>query len=158
MTLPDLAFHSVRKRLSDVIDLEEVHAMKATLKGLLILPFFLLLGGCGQGEISFANDIDPIFQKSCVSCHSGVGEGATASDYIMIDYASVMKGTKHGAVVVAGSRMSSSLYLVVAGKTAPEIRMPPHNDESFAEGRGFMLSADAVEKIGLWIDQGAKKN
>lgn len=132
--------------------------MKATLHRLLFLSIVVILGGCGQREVSFAADIDPIIQKSCVSCHSGVGEGATNSEYLMVDYASVMKGTKHGPVVVAGSRMSSSLYLVVAGKTAPEIRMPPHNDESFAQGRGVMLSADAIEKIGLWIDQGAKDN
>jgi hypothetical protein len=54
--------------------------------------------------------------------------------------------------------MSSSLYLVIAGKTAPEIRMPPHNDESFAAGRGSMLSAETIEMVGLWIDQGAKNN
>lgn len=132
--------------------------MKATLHSLLLLSFIVLLGGCGQREVSYANDIDPIIQKSCVSCHSGVGEGATTSEYLMVDYASVMKGTAHGPVVVAGSRMSSSLYLVVAGKTAPEIRMPPHNDESFAQGRGEMLSVDAIERIGLWIDQGAKNN
>jgi hypothetical protein len=132
--------------------------MKATLQGLLFLSFAAVLGGCGQRDISYAADIEPIFQKSCVSCHSGEGEGVAVSDYLMVDYASVMKGTVHGAVVVAGSRMSSSLYLVVAGKTAPEIRMPPHNDESFAQGRGVMLSAGEIEKIGLWIDQGAKNN
>ncbi len=76
----------------------------------------------------------------------------------MTDYENVMQGTKFGKVVVAGSRMSSTLYLVIAGKTAPEIRMPPHTDESFAKGRGFMLSPDTIEKIGLWIDQGAKNN
>ena len=54
--------------------------------------------------------------------------------------------------------MSSSLCVVVSGKTAPEIRMPAHNDESFAQGRGVMLSAGQIEKIGLWIDQGAKNN
>ena len=54
--------------------------------------------------------------------------------------------------------MSSSVYLVVAGKTAPEIRMPPHNDEAFAQGRGVMLSAGEIEKIGQWIDEGAKDN
>ena len=77
---------------------------------------------------------------------------------LMADYAGVIQGTKYGPVVVPGSRMSSSLYLVVAGKTAPEIRMPPHNDESFAQGRGVMLSAGEIEKIGLWIDQGARDN
>jgi len=132
--------------------------MKATLHRLLFLSFIVVLGGCGQREVSFAEDIDPIIQKSCISCHSGVGEGATMSEYLMVDYASVMKGTTYGPVIVAGSRMSSSLYLVVAGKTAPEIRMPPHNDESFAQGRGEMLSVDAIERIGLWIDQGAKDN
>jgi len=124
---------------------------------LLLIPAFLI-SGCGQGEVSFADDIQPIIAKSCISCHSGSGEGATASAYLMLDYDSVMKGTEFGPVVVAGSRMSSSLYLVVAGKTAPEIRMPPHNDESFAEGRGVMLSANTIETIGLWIDQGAKNN
>jgi len=124
---------------------------------LLLIPVFLM-SGCGQGEVSFADDIQPIIAKSCISCHSGVGEGATATEYLMVDYDSVMKGTQFGPVIVRGSRMSSSLYLVVAGKTSPEIRMPPHNDESFAEGRGVMLSANTVETIGLWIDQGAKNN
>lgn len=124
---------------------------------LLLLPAFLLFG-CGQGEVSYADDIQPIIAKSCISCHSGAGEGVESSQYLMVDYDSVMKGTEFGPVVVAGSRMSSSLYLVVAGKTSPEIRMPPHNDESFAEGRGVMLSANQVETVGLWIDQGAKNN
>ena len=132
--------------------------MNKILRGCLLLIPVFLMSGCGQGEVSFADDIQPIIAKSCISCHSGVGEGATATEYLMVDYDSVMKGTQFGPVVVPGSRMSSSLYLVVAGKTAPEIRMPPHNDESFAEGRGVMLSADTVETIGLWIDQGAKNN
>ncbi|MDH3620403.1 MAG: hypothetical protein OER91_05915 [Gammaproteobacteria bacterium] len=132
--------------------------MKSMLRLVLLLAPVFLLSGCGQGEVSFADDIDPVFQKSCVSCHSGSGEGVAQSAYLMTDYENVMKGTALGTVVVPGSRMSSSLYLVVAGKTAPEIRMPPHNDESFAEGRGVMLSAKTIELIGLWIDQGAKNN
>ena len=132
--------------------------MSKILRGCLLLIPVFLMSGCGQGEVSFADDIQPIFVKSCISCHSGVGEGATATEYLMVDYDSVMKGTQFGPVIVPGSRMSSSLYLVVAGKTSPEIRMPPHNDESFAEGRGVMLSANTVETIGLWIDQGAKNN
>ena len=123
----------------------------------LLMPVFLI-SGCGQGEVSYADDIEPIIAESCLGCHSGVGEGVEASAYLMVDYESVMKGTEFGPVVVPGSRMSSSLYLVVAGKTAPEIRMPPHNDESFADGRGVMLSANVIETIGLWIDQGAKNN
>jgi len=132
--------------------------MSKLLRSCLLLIPALLLAGCGQGEVSYADAVQPIFAKSCIGCHSGTGEGAEFSAYVMLNYDSVMTGTEFGAVVVPGSRMSSSLYLVVAGKTAPEIRMPPHNDESFAEGRGVMLSANQVETIGLWIDQGAKNN
>ena len=132
--------------------------MRKIWSGILLLAPAMLLYGCGQGAVSYADDVKPIFDRYCVSCHAGTGEGADVSEYLMTSYDEVMKGTKYGQVVVAGSRMSSSLYLVVAGKTAPEIRMPPHNDESFAEGRGVMLSADAIETIGLWIDQGAKNN
>jgi len=74
------------------------------------------------------------------------------------DYDSVMKGTKFGKVVVPGSRMSSSLYLVVAQKTDPKIHMPPHHDDSLAQGRGFALSEQNIATIGSWIDQGAKDN
>ena len=132
--------------------------MKKIWSGILVLAPAMLLTGCGQGNVSYTDDVKPIFDRYCVSCHAGTGEGADVSEYLMTNYDEVMKGTKFGKVVVPGSRMSSSLYLVVAGKTAPEIRMPPHNDESFAQGRGVMLSADAIETIGLWIDQGAKNN
>ena len=132
--------------------------MKSIRHALLFLTPTLLLTACGQGQVSYSSDIQPIFDRYCISCHSGTGEGAQRSEYLMTTYDGVMQGTKFGQVVVPGSRLSSSLYLVVAGKTAPEIRMPPHNDESLAAGRGVMLSADAIETIGLWIDQGAKNN
>ena len=132
--------------------------MTMKFKHLLMAAPALVLAGCGQGEVSFSNDVQPIFETHCVRCHSGTAEGAMVSKYVMEDYNGVMTGTAFGPVVVPGSRMSSALYLVIAGKTAPEIRMPPHNDESFAEGRGSMLSANMIETIGLWIDQGAKNN
>ncbi len=132
--------------------------MTTAMTRLMLFAPALLILGCGQGEVSYSRDIQPVFDNYCVSCHAGSGEGAETSEYLMTDYDNVMAGTKHGKVVVAGSRMSSALYLVVAGKTAPEIRMPPHTDESVAEGRGFMWSSDTIERIGLWIDQGAKNN
>ena len=132
--------------------------MKTLIISMTLVVTAILLSGCGGGKVSYADDIQPIFDRYCISCHSGEGEGANVSEYLMTNYDEVMQGTKFGQVVVPGSRMSSSLYLVVAGKTAPEIRMPPHNDESFAQGRGVMLSADAIEAIGLWIDEGAKNN
>lgn len=132
--------------------------MKTTRRALLYFAPALFVTACGQGQVSFSDDVQPIFERYCISCHSGSGEGVERSEYLMTDYENVMTGTKFGQVVVPGSRMSSALYLVIAGKTAPEIRMPPHNDESFAAGRGVMLSAEAIETVGQWIDQGARNN
>lgn len=132
--------------------------MSAILRGLPLLAVPFIMVGCGQQTVSFAHDVQPILRESCLSCHTGTGEGVEASKYALTDYDSVMQGTTYGPVVVPGSRMSSALYLVISGKTAPAIRMPPHHEESLAEGRGNMLSAGYIETIGLWIDQGAKNN
>lgn len=125
---------------------------------LVLFALVTHLSGCGRGDVSFSADVQPILQERCLECHNDSGEGAAISNFSVVDYASVMKGTAFGPVVVAGSSISSTLYLVVAGKTAPEIRMPPHHTESFAEGRGESLSADELETIAKWIDQGAKDN
>ena len=115
------------------------------------------LAGC-EKQVSYSADVQPILDRYCVECHANTGEGEAASGFAVDDYQAVMKGTKFGPVVVPGSSMSSSLYLVVALKTDPQIHMPPHHDESMAEGRGFALSEANVKLIEAWIDQGAKDN
>jgi hypothetical protein len=124
--------------------------------GILVLSMQLL--GCSRSEVSFSSDVQPIFEKHCIECHGSSGEGIMASGFSVGDYDGIMRGTSFGKVVVPGSSMSSALYLVVAQKTAPEIHMPPHHTEAWAEGRGSPLSADDVAIIGDWIDQGAKNN
>jgi hypothetical protein len=131
-----------------------------SLKPSILLPIALAciaLTGC-ERQVSFTADVQPILDNYCVSCHSGAGEGEAASGFAVDDYQSVMQGTKFGNVVVPGSPMSSSLYLVVTEKVDPKIHMPPHHDESLAEGRGFALSRTNIETIGAWIEQGAKNN
>ena len=124
--------------------------------GILVLSMQLL--GCTRSEVSFSSDVQPIFEKHCIECHGSSGEGIMASGFSVGDYDGIMKGTSFGKVIVPGSSMSSALYLVVAQKTAPEIHMPPHHTEAWAEGRGSPLSADDVASIGDCIDQGAKNN
>jgi hypothetical protein len=124
--------------------------------GFLALTMQLL--GCADPEVSFSSDVQPIFDSYCIECHARSGEGVVASGFSVQGYDSVMKGTDLGKVVVPGSSMSSTLYLVVAQKTAPEIHMPPHHRQAWAEGRGSPLSADDVGIIQAWIDQGAKNN
>lgn len=113
----------------------------------------VILGACGQKErvspVSFATQVKPILDRNCVECHKAAGQGYGRSGLRLDSYESLMAGTKFGPVIKPGSAISSSLYLLVAGKADPSIRMP-HN-------RGPLPNED-VETIKNWIDQGAKNN
>ena len=117
----------------------------------------LAMSGC-EGDVSFSEDIQPILEASCIQCHDNQAEGEAVSGLSLKTYDDLLQGTQYGKVVVPGSAMSSALYLTVAGKVAPEIRMPPHNEESFATGKGEMLSARQIELIERWINEGAPNN
>jgi cytochrome c len=117
----------------------------------------IVLAGC-ERDISYAGDVQPLLLEYCAECHDDTGEGVAASGFSVSSYDSVMKGTKFGAVVIPGSSISSSLYHLVAQKTAPEIQMPPHHKQSLSAGRGAPLEEEQVEIIRAWIDQGAKNN
>ncbi len=116
------------------------------------------LAGCGQEAVSYTADVRPILAHSCGNCHNRTGEGLQASGFSVATYDDVMKGTRFGTVIIPGSSESSNLYRVIAGKVAREIRMPPHHDSSHAQGRGQPLSADQVDTVKRWIDEGAKNN
>jgi len=123
-----------------------------------ILVLSMLFLGCARDEISFFADVQPILEKYCIECHNSSGEGVTTSGFSVHDYDSVMKGTRFGRVVVPGSGISSTLYLLVSHKTSPEIQMPPHHRQAWAQGRGSPLSQNEIEIIQIWIDQGAQDN
>lgn len=122
-----------------------------------ILALCIPLAGCDR-EVSYASDVQPILNSSCIGCHGGSGEGTMQSGVILTDYDGVMRGTNYGPIVIAGESASSVLYQVVAHETAPEIHMPPQGEESLAKGRGFSLSEAEIRTIAEWIDQGAADN
>jgi hypothetical protein len=109
-------------------------------------------------EVSYSQDVKPILQAKCLSCHDGSGEGTEKSGFSVTDYAGLSRGTLYGPVIVPGDAESSTLYRLVAHKTSPEIHMPPHHRDALAKGRGDPLSEDEVETVKRWIDQGAKNN
>ena len=124
-----------------------------TKKNVALVSVFstMLLVGCGaqQATVSFQNDVKPLISKYCSECHVPGGDGAVKSGFVIDTYASVMKGTKYGPVVVAGDPLSSSLYRLVAGKVDPSIQMP-HGKEA--------LAPEEIVTIERWIEQGAKDN
>lgn len=118
----------------------------------------LLVAGCGQRQVSYSTEVFPIIQDSCAECHSGDGEGEAASGFSVASFDDLMAGTQYGPVIVPGNAISSTLYLMISGKTDPSIQMPPHEPEALAHGRGEPLDEEQIETIRIWIDQGAKSN
>jgi mono/diheme cytochrome c family protein len=106
-----------------------------------------LLAGCGDKPLTYQADIKPIIDANCVSCHVPGGTGYEQTGLQLDSYDALMKGTKLGPVVVAGSSVSSTLYRLISGQADPSIRMP--------HGQGALPDAE-VSKIAAWIDQGAK--
>ncbi len=128
----------------------------STQKILYIMAITAFAAGCSQ-DVSFQNDVNPILRDNCLSCHDGKGEGSTASEYRVLTYDDVMKGTKYGQVVVPGDSLSSTLYRLIDHQADPKIQMPPHHD-AVADGKLGPLTRDQINTIKLWIDQGAKNN
>jgi hypothetical protein len=127
---------------------------------ILVLAGFLLSGCSDMGtdpapsnsqnpppqsqELSFQNDVRPIFQSfGCTSCHGSSG-GLTVTSV-----AQLLKGGDHGTAVVAGKPESSLLIAKLSSSPPFGNRMP--------QG-GPYLPDSTVQKIRLWIAQGAKDN
>jgi Planctomycete cytochrome C len=100
-----------------------------------------------QAQMSFAEDIAPIFKGWCVSCHHPGGQGYNASGLDLTSYDGVMKGTKFGPMVIPGQPDTSNLIVLIAGRA--KISMP----------YGHKPLPDCLRNnIWTWIFEGAKDN
>lgn len=92
-------------------------------------------------EYSYATHIQPIFNANCLNCH-GVSGGLS-----LHDYTSLMAGGVSGAVVTAGNSAGSIIVQRIEGTIQPQMPSgaPP-------------LSAQQIQRIKDWIDDGAKNN
>jgi len=89
----------------------------------------------------FAADVAPILQKNCLACHSS---NTHSSGLVLESYADLMRGGKHGQVVVPGDAASSRMIEMLEGKIPP--RMPFGGDP---------LPDSDIAKITDWINAGA---
>jgi mono/diheme cytochrome c family protein len=104
---------------------------------------------CAAEPTSFAEDIMPIFRGRCVSCHSPGAEGTEKSGLDLTSYEGLMKGTKHGPMVIPRDPDSSNLVWLLDWRGSPEVRMP--------HGKKKLSTCDR-DAIRAWIRQGAKNN
>ncbi|MBI3412295.1 MAG: NB-ARC domain protein [Planctomycetes bacterium] len=94
--------------------------------------------------VVYEKDIEPIFYKRCVTCHSG---SVKESNFDIGAYEGLIKGGKRGPkVLVPGKSADSLLYGVMSRNEKP--RMPPKGEEP--------VTPEELALVKLWIDQGAK--
>ena len=102
-----------------------------------------------SNQVSFKEDVLPIFRGRCIDCHQPGGRGLAQSGLDLSTYEGVMKGTKYGRMVVPGDPDVSNLMRLLDWKAAPELRMP-HGKKKLS-----ICDRDAIRN---WIRQGAKNN
>ena len=103
-----------------------------------------------KSGVTYATDIKPIFDNSCVKCHSGDKPKARLK---LDTREGALKGSHDGKVITPGDSAKSILIQAIAHATRDHDQwMPPlHNRANIGP-----LTAEQVGLIRAWIDQGAK--
>jgi hypothetical protein len=95
----------------------------------------------GRSAVTFANDIQPILESNCWSCH---GDTMQMSKLDLRTREAAMTGGANGAVLMPGNAEQSRLYRRIAGLEKPAMPMD-----------GTPLTPAQVALVKAWIDQGA---
>ena len=111
----------------------------------------ILASACkSEPKVSFSQEVRPILEANCLSCHQAGGAGFEASGFSMVTYDDLMKGTDAGPMVIPGDVEGSNLLVLMEGRADPSISMP-HGSMDPVPGEDIAL-------IRNWIAQGAKNN
>ena len=119
-----------------------------------LIALLALIVGCTR-QVSFKSDIYPILQERCISCHAPGSPGCVVSGFSVATYQSLMRGTKYGAVIIAGSSLDSNLLRLVKHEADPSIAMPRSHTPGMPSE---WISREQINLIERWINQGAKDN
>jgi len=99
--------------------------------------------------VTFAQDIKPIFDNSCVKCH---GPQKAKGKLRLDSLEGALKGGEDGKVIQPGDGASSVLLHNIAHLGDPDDYMPPpKNKDGIAP-----LTPAQIGLIRAWIEQGAK--
>lgn len=96
-------------------------------------------------DVTFAKDIQPLFEKACAKCH---GPEKQKGRLRLDSLSAALKDGESGKCVKPGESAKSPLVHAVARLNEDEA-MPP-------AGKGEPLTKEQVGLIRAWIDQGAK--
>jgi Planctomycete cytochrome C len=101
-------------------------------------------------DVTYAKDIKPLFEKSCLKCHDADKPKAKLR---LDSLEAALKGGKNGKDIIPGkSGKSPMAYAVARIGEDEDAYMPPPKEESKLDP----LTKEQVGLIRAWIDQGAK--
>jgi len=100
-------------------------------------------------DVSYAKDIKPIFEKSCIKCH---GSEKQKGKLRLDSLADTLKGGEDGKVILPGKSAESLLVHNVAHVGDEDQYMPPPDNKDKIPP----LTPQQIGLIRAWIDQGAK--
>jgi mono/diheme cytochrome c family protein len=92
--------------------------------------------------VSYATDVQPIFDQNCVKCHGG--SDGKKGGLSLKSYDDLMKGGQDGQVIVPGDAANSMLVQAIA-----EGKMPK---------RAPKLPQAQIDTIAAWVNAGAENN
>lgn len=129
--------------------------MKKIFNLILVASTGLLLTSCYYDElpaepvpanVSYAKDVQGIFNKNCIGCHKGTANTnpnlLTGSSYLSL----TTVNTEGEIYVTPGDASGSILFQAMTGKGAPQ--MPPNG----------ALSSSKLAIVEKWINDGASNN
>jgi hypothetical protein len=106
----------------------------------------MIAGGAGaqtpESKVNFLKEIHPVLNEKCAPCHAGDNAQAGLKTHTRDE---LLKGGANGPAIVPGKGSESLLVQKIEGRKG--MRMPPS---------GPPLTAQTIERIRLWIDEGAK--
>jgi len=101
-----------------------------------------------KAEVTYVQDIRPIFREHCFACH---GEQNQFAGLRLDTLKDTLKGTTEGPVIVPGKSRQSLLVIAVAQLDADTAMPPPSTS-----GKSNRLSSKEIGLIRAWIIQGAR--
>ena len=99
--------------------------------------------------VTYAADIKPIFDKSCIKCH---GPEKQKGKLRVDSLDAVLKGGEDGKVIKLGNSAESMLVMNVAHVGDEDMFMPPPDNKDKIP----KLTDEQIGLVRAWIDQGAK--
>ena len=98
--------------------------------------------------VEFTRDIQPLLERSCVTCHSGE---RPKGGFQITDRDSLLKGGARGEPVVVPGKPDASPLLRFVQDEVEDLEMPP----VAKRGKFPALNKSEVQKLSGWIAQGA---